>query len=495
MLKLTFFEDRAQVRRSQRFQVQQGRSTLVWSELSPVLDDASVQVRCLLPDVQVLATRIKRQVCSQEESVSERCLRELRNCEAECRQVAGELEVVQVRARELSALFPQWLGALLQSGRVEPEVWDEDYGQLVAEWEQTLAHQLDLERRQSELHEELASRRLRAEAVREPRHEARLEILVESPRQGEAEFQLSYRTPCALWRPEHTARLADGQVELSMVGVLWQNTGETWQQAQAELSTARPSQPAAAPALRDDVLTLRPKTEEEKKNVLVAVREQAIGDAGLGAGEMPGVDDGGEVLCFALGEPADLPSDGRPVRVPIATTTLPCAVTRIAYPELSEGVYVRARLNHDGFGRGWPLLAGPARLTSGQVLVGRAGVDLVMPGEIFELGFGLDDRLRVRRAQQVQRETVPVIGTQKLTFSVTVTVSNLSNETVTLLVRERIPVSELPDLIKVVWLQPRELQPDDDGFLEWPLEMAPNSHREVQLEYRVEASARVRLPW
>src|SRR5690606_24514418 len=141
----------------------------------------------------------------------------------------------------------------------------------------------------------------------------------------EVELEVKYRTPCALWRPEHLARLNQdaknphaGEVEWTSWGVAWQRTGEDWGDVEVAFSTARPAQVADVPVLDDDRLSKRKKTAEERKQVVVQMREEQVKDTGARAeAEMPGVDDGGKPLEFAPKGRYNLPSNGQPTRVEI----------------------------------------------------------------------------------------------------------------------------------------------------------------------------------
>jgi uncharacterized protein (TIGR02231 family) len=495
VIKVSFFEDRALVERTETRSLQSGKNELSWSGLSPVLDDLSVQLTTAAGGVQILSSRVRRRLVAEDAQPLENVRRQVQAATAEVQRLRRQLDACRQRREELGALLQHWLGELGKQTQTAGETWDATYEELATalntEFEQHSLLQRDIELAEQDLHRRASL--LQVAETRQADVECIVEAVLHSDAAQEVELQLVYRTACALWRPEHVARLVGDRVQLTMLGAVWQATGENWQQVQALLSTARPSQLSEPPLLHDDVLSLRPKSEEEKKTVRVEVREQHVARAGLES-EMPGVDDGGEAVTFLLGDSADLPSDGHPVRVQIARTELPCAVDRVAYPELSDGVYVRATLSHDGFGQNWPLLAGPVRVTQDATLVGRTTMPLVAPGERFELSFGVDDALRTRRFQEMKRETVPVLGTQKLTFLVTVTVSNLSDQPARLRVLERLPVSELSD-VKVTQLKPLDVKPNADGLLEWAVEVAANSCKELELQYRIEAAARVRLPW
>src|SRR5690606_672480 len=58
----------------------------------------------------------------------------------------------------------------------------------------------------------LAARLEQARAAR-PRWEGAVRVQLDAPRQAPVALELVYRTPCALWRPEHQATLATDGAE------------------------------------------------------------------------------------------------------------------------------------------------------------------------------------------------------------------------------------------------------------------------------------------
>ena len=334
-----------------------------------------------------------------------------------------------------------------------------------------------------------------------PRYEATIEVQLEAQAAFELTLEVSYRTPCALWRPEHLCRLTQtpeggAQLQITTAAVAWQRTGEDWSNVHCRFSTARPTQHATPPLLSEDPLQLRRKTDAEKRTIIVEARDQSIAIAGLGGGpstvaDMPGVDDCGEPLLMEASRPATLPSTGQPIRVELHSLTVPCQVERICYPERGPAAHLRATATLTGTR---PLLAGPIAVVRNGELCGRGRIAFVGRGEPFEVGLGTDDAVRVRRQVQESREVTPLVGTQKLTRTIKLYVSNLSGTAQKLGLTERVPVSELRD-VEVTLLQSSGVHFDSkDGFAKFPLELPARATRELQLIYRIEAPARVVLP-
>ncbi|MBI5515413.1 MAG: mucoidy inhibitor MuiA family protein [Deltaproteobacteria bacterium] len=507
--RVTFFEDRAEVVRRATVTATAGVGRVSLGGVGVAVDDASLVASVVGDGGRVLAARVLRRLravpaaSEGERHALEHALREARDTEA---RALATLERASARARRVEALCATWTEALQRVPRLSEhggaEAWTNARGRLDGALDGALdameAAQEALERAQEAV--SLAALRHQQGALLEQRAEAWVELQLEASNSGELTLELVYRTPCALWRPEHLGRLQrdapgpEGLLELVTWATAWQATGERWEAVTCRFSTARPARAASAPRTRDDVLSVRRKTEAERRATVVEAREQHIAVAGLDRGaraveEMPGVEDGGEALTFEAPLPATIPSDGQPVRVEVARCALPCAVDCVVYPEKGAVPHLRATATLKGK---TPLLAGPVRVVRGTELVGLGQTGFVAPGEPFELGFGVEDGLRVRRQTESRGETE--WGNQRQTRTVKVYVSNLGGASRALKVVERVPVSELKDLtVTALELSGGRLD-EADGAVRWSLELAPRGTQTLTLVYRLEAPSRVVLP-
>ena len=127
-------------------------------------------------------------------------------------------------------------------------------------------------------------------------------------------------------------------------------------------------------------------------------------------------------------------------------------------------------------------------------MVGRARLDFVGKGEPFEIGFGPDGGIRVRRTEDEERDTQAITGTQRIKRKVTLYLSNLSDEPKKLLVTERIPVSEIED-VEIDLLDAGGFSLDKkDGFLNATVEIGANATKTMSFAFEVKAASRVVLP-
>lgn len=514
-IRVTLFEDRAEVVRAGRVELRPGTQWVALGGVSPCVDDRSVQAKVAGEKATVLAARVRRTL-HHEPTLGREAIEALENEEkvawarAESAAKAQERALQELqRADQLIANWAKAVGGVprkasetsaLQSWR---EAYDAIDGASAAAMSAAGAARAAVLRAEDDA--ERAALRLREGLLEKPRWEATVEVQVRAEEARAVEVEATYRVPCALWRPEHLARLVTsdsreprlGTVDIVTFATAWQRTGETWENVEIRFSTARPARAATPPALTPDVLAARKKTEEERKQVVVEAHEQSVALAGLDRGarqvdEMPGVDDGGIPRTYAPSVKVSIPSDGRPFRVEVARAVAKAEIARVLYPELASVAHLRATATHPGPD---PLLAGPVRLVRGGSLVGRARLDFVGAGEPFELGFGADDGVRVRREQTEERETAMLTGAQKIKRAVTVYLSNLSGDARRVLVTERLPVSEIAD-VQVVPGDVHEWKSDPkDGFLKAEIELAPRATRTIKFAYEVRAGAKVRLPF
>ncbi len=510
--RVTFFEDRAEVLRTARVRVPKGRSEPWVRGLSLFVDDSSLRVKVITGGATVLTASVARR-SRKERALTDDDLAKLEatrdEARAECQRLLRAIELVNGDADRVRTLASHWLKALgeVPKAMSDAEVsarWKGAYSALVSRHEESASRLAQLRASLSEQKrvDELASRAHREGLIERPTMTAMARVQLECADEGEVELEVVYRVPCALWRPEHSARLeraADGtaKVHWSTAAVLWQRSGERWEDVEARFSTARPARAASPPLAREELLAWRRKTDAERQRVVVDAREQTIAVAGLDRGarsvsEMPGVDDGGEPVTLRALSLVTVPSTGRPLRVEVSRATMDATVDRVLFPERGGAPHLRATLT---WSAKLPLLAGPVRVSRASSVVGRGRAAFVAQGEPFELGFGPDDAVRVRRRVDESRETVPVLGTQKVRRVVRVFVSNLSGESRTVRIVERVPVSEIAD-VEVHLAAHEGWKPKPaDGMLERDVTLAAREGKELSFEYELRAGSKVDLPF
>ena len=345
-----------------------------------------------------------------------------------------------------------------------------------------------------------------------PSQEARTEVkvFVDAGSPLDAEIVIRYQVRNASWTPFYDARLTTGtkaqapKLQLVRRASIQQRTGEIWDNVTLSLSTARPAAGTSAPVLNpliidyeSDAPVFRPAPQAGAPRAVTAVPPPpGRGDedrAGKVATEVLAAEEKRaqvEVQAFqavyGIAGRVSVPDTGETKRVQIDDMQLDPALTVRAVPKREEKAYLYAKVT---IARGTPLLPGQVSLFRDSTFVGNGRVPMLAPGEEHELGFGVDDAIRIRYAiAEEKRGETGIISTSKTdSRSYRITVKNLHERAIPLTILDQLPVSQNAD-IKVELTgktAPTKRDVDDKrGILAWDMSLAPDEERVVEFGYR-----------
>jgi len=504
--EVTLLEDRAQVCRVGKVTLPVGLVTLTLNGIAPVLSDRSLWFKSLSGPGGAKAVCADLRMKRRRRIVKEERPEEVRALEAEFERLKVEhesdfqlLRMHEAYSSRLIEMGSQLALEISQDaawGRGSKAEWPRAFASLGAQERAARDKVLATRQRADDRAIKLADLKHRLDALRNPATawHADLEVQLQVPAVGEYELQFGYVVPNACWRPAHEARLSGAGARQTLVfrtdAAVWQNTGEDWAHAQLSFSTQRPSLGLEPPVLSTDLLSV-----VKKQPVMqIEMREQDIQTTGRGtspSAEVPGIDDGGVALALKSAAPARVPSDGRLVRVPLFQFEAPAQLERTSMAELAEYVFLRS-VQANASGK--PLLAGPVELIRDGGFTGRTALLFVAPGENFELNWGPDPALRVRReVVQLKPEATLLTGWTAQESRIKVRLSNLASESREIVVRERIPVSE----VEQVEVLPDERhttaneRPNKDGFYEWKVVLKAHGQESLELRYTLRKKTNV----
>jgi len=350
-----------------------------------------------------------------------------------------------------------------------------------------------------------------------PAQEERTEVkvFVNAGAPLDAELTIRYQVQTASWTPFYDARLSTGtrdepaKLQLIRRASIQQKTGESWDDVQLALSTARPGAGSAAPVLSpitvDYVPDAQPLPRAEPRGRMGYASPVPTDQLTLNEEERRTVDkskeaaevSAGEVRAriemqvfqavYAIAGRVAVPSTGEMKRVHIDDLALDPTLTVRTVPKAEQKAYLYAKLTT---ARGTPLLPGTVALFRDATFVGNGRLPLLAPGEEHELGFGVDDMIRVRHAIiEDKRGETGLISTSKTDVrNYRITVKNLHQRPIQLSVLDQIPVAQ-NDAIKIE-LQGRTTPTrrdveDKRGVLAWDMTLTPDEEKAVEFGYRV----------
>ena len=326
-------------------------------------------------------------------------------------------------------------------------------------------------------------------------------IVVDKANAAAGKVRLNYLVGAASWRPQYKLRAAaDGAapgnaapanppggvaqpaqpaVSLEYLAEITQQSGEDWGGVEVVLSTAEPMLNAAPPELlalditvsggraapggpatrptlgRDNYdyrQTLRRQAQVElnrnkssagwwlnndaaalEQTAELLTKEEDV-DAGNGFGP-GGIPREGPSVTYRLKSKLTIPSRNDPQLIEVARIDLPPSYFYKAVPVLSPHVYRLAILTNKS---DFVLLPGEATMYVGTDFVGRMNLPLVVIGEQFTVGFGVDPQLQVKRELLAKVRSIQG-GNQVMTYDYRIRASSFKSTDVSLQVWDRLP--------------------------------------------------------
>jgi uncharacterized protein (TIGR02231 family) len=181
-----------------------------------------------------------------------------------------------------------------------------------------------------------------------------------------------------------------------------------------------------------------------------------------------------------------VPSSGRPVRVELFEGELPArARLEIAPRERPVAIEVVELDNSTGK----VLLPGTVNVFRGKNFSGQTQLPFVANKERFRIPLGTHAGLRIRRNAKAEPEKKGLVtGALTWLYEVRTTIENVSNGPIEVLLRDRLPVSQLEDaVVKVLELEKATEVDPDTGLTKLQLTIPPHSKREIGLAFKISA--------
>jgi uncharacterized protein (TIGR02231 family) len=383
-----------------------------------------------------------------------------------------------------------------------------DAGRLALDAEQKIR---DIDRKINDLQSELAS----LAPPKTEQTEVSVHVVAQSPL--DADLSIRYQVPDARWAPIYDARLATGskteppKLTLAHRAAISQRSGESWDNVSLQLSTARPSDGSSVPALDTQVVDYEPEVKPVAmpapspsvdmmaKSSRAMVAEDAVGAGGAIGGAQPEAAPAPAEETVAALESApfeatfDVPGrvtvagNGDVKRVLLTSEDIEPTLSSRTVPKLEASAYLYAKIK---IAKGTPLLPGQVFLFRDGTFVGTGDMPLLPPGEEHDLGFGVDDQIKVKHAvlEEKRGETGLISTSHVDSRNFRVTVKNLHERPIDVTILDRVPVSQ-NDEIKVEYtgrVSPTTQNVDDKrGVIAFEARLEPDEEKILEYGYRI----------
>ncbi len=508
---VTVYSDRAMTSRSAALNLKPGSYLIAFEALPTLILDDSVRVEAKgTADATIAGLEIKRNFLE-------------RSGEKRVKELDEEISGLERRSGSLDAKNAGISSqkAFLESIRV---AWGERISKELAVGRPTSAELTDAssfigagvtkaEEQSREIEFEKKSVKDKIDALRRQRDEAAgsgrkevksVEVAVNVAREGSLTIELASITPRAGWEPAYDVRLAPDAktAELTFRAMVRQQTGEDWNNVDLTLSTARPASGGAPPELYPwRVAFFRPQPPMPAPRMMVgaapaparAKAAQMYGSAGAdgslaeeapAAFETSRISDEQSSVAFQIPRPLDIPADGSQHGSVVAMEKLPVSIEFMAVPKLSPHVFLKSEIINRA---SYPLLPGKVNTFAGNTYTGSSQLKKVAMGEKFDLFFGTDDQVTVKREELKQHKEAGIFGKNRVSYRYRIQLTNLRKEALTVTLRDQLPLAG-DEEIKVSLDDP-SIKPDQiksDGTLAWKTPLQPGEKQELTFGIVVE---------
>jgi uncharacterized protein (TIGR02231 family) len=305
-------------------------------------------------------------------------------------------------------------------------------------------------------------------------------VYVEAGSPLEADFIVRYQVASANWVPLYDARLQTGskttaaKMDLARRAAITQKSGENWDNVTLQLSTARPSEGASAPGIDTQIVDFEPEVkpmaapapmararrpENITQDMDAAMPEAKMDEFAAASGKAAMAEPETQVMeetqaaltsapfeaTFAVPGKVSVTGNGDAKRVVLMTDALEPALSSRSVPKIDTNAYLYAKMK---LPKGTPLLPGRVYLFRDGTFAGSTNVPLLQPGEEHDLGFGVDDQVKVKYAvlEEKRGESGLISTSHNDSRNFRVTLKNLHERPIQVTVLDRVPVSQNQDI-------------------------------------------------
>lgn len=350
-------------------------------------------------------------------------------------------------------------------------------------------------------------------ALKPPRvQRTEVKVFAQAQDDVEATLTIKYQVTSASWTPIYDARLASGGADkaptlaLTRRAKISNRTGEDWTEIATKLSTTRPHSASSAPKLRELIVDFR-QPVAELADAMPAPRVQKEKRRGTGGGLMSQLSSKPTApkkrvaarqqrskvtqapfqAVYTVPGVISVTSNGVAKNVTLSAETLSPKIRVRSVPSRSTNAYLYAELTVP---KGAPILPGQVSLFRDGTFVGQGYFPLVAGEEEHELGFGVDDSVRITYAVEKDKrgEQGLISSSRTDDRNFKITIKNLHERAIDVAVLDRMPVSKNEE-IRVTLLGPTKPTKTDlkdkRGILTWQKKLEPGAEKTIKFGYQV----------
>jgi uncharacterized protein (TIGR02231 family) len=343
-------------------------------------------------------------------------------------------------------------------------------------------------------------------------------VIVDSDNAQDLNLELKYIVSNCGWQANYdlSATDIDGKINIKYKAKVYNNTGNDWDNIKLVLSTSNPNISASAPELSpwylngNSILSddsrkdgyIVPQKQGYKKyyqNASAPQQNQQLdgislnGNAGWnGQGKISNGKKAVQITTievpqlsseFEIEKSYSIPSDSKPYLVEISKHELDATFSHKSVPKMDKDAFLLANIV------GWEklnLISGPTNVYYDNTYVGQSYLNTRNVEDTLRLSFGRDKKVSITRKKLEEFSDKKVIGSNKKdTYTFEISVKNNQNIPLTMSLYDQIPVSQQSDItVSVEEISDAEYN-ETNGILKWNVSLNPGEVAKYKVSFTI----------
>jgi uncharacterized protein (TIGR02231 family) len=495
---VTVFLSKAQITREVKTKVNAGRSTIVLTGLTSLLDQQSIQVSG------------KGKIVIEGISNRQNFLNEF-NVPTKLKVFRDSVDLVQRQIlleqsqKEILTKEEQMLLSNQKIGGTQSNLTVSELKAMADFYRARLTDIVSMRMKQDEKIKKLNERisKLQRQVAEQnelySRNTSEVVIAVAAEAPTAVELEVNYVVANAGWMPVYDLRASNTKspIQLNYKANVFQSTGEEWKNVKLTLSTANPNESGLKPELYMWLLDFyqpiayyeRGERGKEAKKSMAPVAESMMNDSEqLSEVIVTSADYTNTIQTtlnteFVINLPYTVSSSNKPTMVDIRQYEMNADYMYSVAPKVENDAFLIAKAV------GWEefsLLPGDANIFFEGTFVSTTFIDPNNIKDTLSISLGRDKRVVVKREKLKDFSSRKLIGgNQKNSYAYEISVRNTKAEAIKIIVEDQMPVSSNSQIEVTATDTGNARYNKETGKLVWELTLQPNETKKMQFKYEV----------
>lgn len=350
----------------------------------------------------------------------------------------------------------------------------------------------NLNERLAKLNQEIASKYY-AKPL-QPNHKVIVTVKSNQPSNGK--LILNYMIANASWSPSYDLRAnqLNEPVELTYKAMIYQNSGENWDDVKLKLSTNNPYQSKSKPVLPVWYLNYY-NSYTKLETATFGGLAQPMSRSEKNLEEMDNLADSESAAYyttmtesftnveFNIAIPYSIPPDGEQHTVAVKEEKLKVEYNYFMVPKMDNNAFLVANIK--GFEE-LNLLPASANIYFDGTFIGQTMINPAVTGDSLAIDMGREERITVKRTALKIEEKERLLGSDKIkNYGFEMNIRNNLASSVNLIVEDQIPVSHNKEIVVTIKNKDNATLNENSGMLVWKFNLASKESKKINYNYEI----------